>query len=76
MSLHRSERHAALDESYPSCSGPCNQGRAPCNTPQACELHEPPLTRNDLALAAVIVSVVAMFVYLGPMVQQWIRGLS
>lgn len=27
---------------YPSCTGPCQQGRFPCGTPEACRvLHEP-----------------------------------
>ena len=29
---------------YPSCSGPCEQGRFACPTPAACEVTEPWIT--------------------------------
>ena len=51
-----------------NCNGPCDQGRRPCPTPQACGLEEPPehnlmrVVLGDLAIAAALVAVVAVVV--------------
>ena len=35
-----------------ACTGPCQQGRAPCPCPDACEVPEASITRTALAIAA------------------------
>lgn len=62
---------AAMSEPIrrPVCSGPCQQGRKPCETPAACMLPEDELTidfARALIVAAVILcltAVVAALVY-------------
>ena len=52
----------------PHCSGPCNQGRLTCQTPDACEREE--FTGSDahiglvLLLASAVVSVSVLIVVL------------
>lgn len=65
---YRSERHAALD--WPACnSGPCDQGRKVCPSPEACNLAEANvgywLTLNDLAIAVVCVLGTAAILFFG-----------
>lgn len=48
---------------FPHCSGPCDQGRSVCLTPEACrtgrddddEYARPPMTRADALLAITLV---------------------
>lgn len=60
------------------CSGPCDQGRIPCPTPEACEVREPDFygrehlkeTLTDALLTAgvaAVVMVLAVFV-----VSRWV----
>ena len=44
------------------CGGPCQQGRKPCPTPDACELDED--EEDRLALATVIVAVATVIIVL------------
>lgn len=53
---------------FPACSGPCNQGRRICITPEACRIPEHALpsarvTALALALAFFIVAVCALVVW-------------
>lgn len=43
-----------------ACTGPCQQGRAPCPCPDACEVPEASMTRTALAIAAWFASVVVL----------------
>lgn len=46
----------------PACSGACQQGRAACKTPQACELPEDDSdAMTDLGRAIFIVAVALLF---------------
>lgn len=53
-----------------ACNGPCNQGRLPCPTPEACEVEEPEFygrahwreTMVDAIFAAAICAVVMVAV--------------
>ena len=40
-----------------ACTGPCQQGRAPCPCPDACEVPEGNVTRTALAITASFASV-------------------
>jgi hypothetical protein len=49
------------------CAGPCDQGRRPCPTPEACEvpndLYDPKLAvLTDLAIAVAIIAAIAIVV--------------
>ena len=62
---YRSERHAALDATYPSdCSG-CGAG--PCPVPQACRGPEGASAKSwamsDLSIALITVGVIAGLVF-------------
>lgn len=46
----------------PHCHGPCEQGRKPCPTPDACELQE--VEDEELVLATVIVAVATLIILL------------
>lgn len=46
----------------PHCHGPCQQGRKPCPTPDACELQEG--DDAQLVLATVIVAVATLVIVL------------
>lgn len=71
----RDERQAALK--LAACTGPCEQGRRLCPTPDACRIPEPdlPLTGGDWWLAVGIVGACIFFVCLGPMTINFVRGL-
>jgi hypothetical protein len=69
---HEAQQHAEVRKplawpiysTFTHCSGPCNQGRSVCLTPEACqtgqaaeddEYTRPPMTRTDALLAGFLV---------------------
>lgn len=46
----------------PHCNGPCQQGRKPCPTPDACELQE--VEEEQVVLVMVIVAVATLIILL------------
>lgn len=61
------------------CTGPCNQGRAQCPTPDACELFadEPkrePLTKSEAVLLVLIyVGSLSVVLYLAALARGWLN---
>jgi hypothetical protein len=49
----------------PHCNGPCNQGRNPCPTPEACEMHHADNQLEALGLFAVVVAAIVLLVTVG-----------
>ena len=47
------------------CHGPCNQGRNPCPTPEACELHDADNQLEAVGFFVVVVAVIVMLVTAG-----------
>lgn len=54
-----------FSDTYPTCTGPCAQGRRKCPTPDACVLKEADTSESRYLVAAVIVCALAV---LGAMV--------
>lgn len=46
-----------------ACTGPCQQGRAPCPCPDACEVTEGNVTRTALAITAWLLSTSAALAF-------------
>lgn len=68
MGVHH--RHVPADRlgsgGMKHCHGPCEQGRKPCPTPDACELQEPVCTDGLelLGIASIAVALLALMVVL------------
>ena len=72
---YKSERHCALEATYPSaCNQSCNQGRMCDCVPNVDEVPNTkrvPWDWDGLAIAALICFGCFGFVFYGPMVQSW-----
>jgi len=53
-----------------SCTGPCNQGRSPCQSPQACEIAEP-TSKEDMIWIYACIGTPLVLVLLGVLVGWW-----
>jgi hypothetical protein len=51
-----------------TCHGPCDQGRKPCPTPEACEVQEPEhnilrVVLSDIAIGVLLMALIALVVW-------------